>query len=174
MEDDSSPPSDDDYDAFVATFDRGSMLRKLRQLEAEDEKLRQMVAAEEAEAAAMMPGNGNGSSDTLHYDSYLQQQTYWDDLKHCNYRFIDFGYVSGTSSSSDNSTGSAQEQQQQALDKQLLPLMIEQDRTGRLNKGGTVWDAGVILAEHVVHEQTEWKSRSQQRSNNHGPWREVR
>lgn len=133
VEDDSH---DDDVAFDALLLDRGAFLRRLRQLEREDDKLRQ-AANDEAN------DNNNGesnSSDTLDYDSYLQQQAYYDDYKHVNYRFVDFGTVGNNTK-----------------DK----LRIEQVRVPG-SKGGFIWDAGVILAEHVVHEQGEWKNKQQQ------------
>ena len=131
---DSDDDHHDDDDAFDALLHRGELLRRLRQLELEDEKLRQETLAEENDA------NNQQQSDTLKYDSFLQQQVFYDDYKHVNYRFLDFGPV-----------GDANQK------KDMNPLLIEQDR-GIKTKGGHVWDAGVILAEHVVHEQAEWKN----------------
>ena len=135
VEDTQASDDDDHKDAMDALLDRGAFLRRLRQLELEDDKLRQ--AADESQEAEQ---SNTSTSDTLNYDSYLQQQAYYDDYKHVNYRFIDFGMV-----------GSAKDR-----------LLIEQQRIEH-SKGGLVWDAGVILAEHVVHEQAEWNKQQHQR-----------
>lgn len=105
---------DHSYDATAALFGRGDMLRKLRELEREDE----------AERALGCESDGSLQSDTLVYDTFLADQRYYDDYKHVNYRCIDFGHVHGK------------------------PLVIEQDR--KLGKGGLVWDAGFILADHIM------------------------
>lgn len=133
---------DDEYDAFDAMLNRGALLRKLRELEAQDEAERAATAAqEECEDAP---------SDTLNYESaYLQAgQHYYDDYKHVNYRFIDFGIV-GVDNDENNKENSP------ADVKEQRPLLIEQDRS--VGKGGFVWDAGFVLAEHILHEQDEWK-----------------
>jgi hypothetical protein len=126
----------DGFDAADALFNRGAFLRKLREMEAQDEAERQ-AELEANNFSVATP------SDTLHYDSFLNGQNYYDDYKHVNYRFIDFGYIAG---------GREEDQ-----DKQL-PLLIEQDRS--VGKGGFIWDAGVILAEHVIHEKNEWEQLS--------------
>lgn len=110
---------DDDYDATDALFQRGAFLRKLRELERYDESQRE---TENSDCQ---------NNDTLVYGSYLATQSYYDDYKHVNYRFIDFGTIGGR------------------------PLLIEQDRT--VGKGGFVWDAGFVLAEHVMNSK-EWKN----------------
>lgn len=111
--------SDDDYDAADTLFKLGDRMRQLRALEREDEALREKE-------------NEMGEeTDTLNYQSYLANQTYYDDYKHVNYRFVDFGNVNDE------------------------PFIIEQDRT--VGKGGFVWDAGFILAQHVISER-EWQS----------------
>jgi len=123
---------EEDYNAFDIMLDRGSMLRKLRELEVEDEKLRQAASLEEEE---FDEDEESGNKDTLLYDTYLRRQKCYDDFKHVNYRYLDFGNV-GTDGK----------------------LLIEQDRgISKMSKGGQVWDAGVILAEHIIHEQAEWK-----------------
>lgn len=135
----------DDHDAFDAMLNRGAFLRRLRQLELEDEKLRQASEAEEASSSNSRANNNNSNSneDTLDYDSFLQRQAFYDDYKHVNYRFLEFGPVGDAHQNKDHN-----------------PLLIEQNRTCK-NKGGHVWDAGVILAEHVLHEQAEWKKAQQ-------------
>lgn len=163
---------DPDYDAVDAMLNRGANLRMLREME----------AADEAERAKEATSNDDDDEDddTLHYESqYLQAgQQYYDDYKHVNYRFIDFGYVTNDNvngskqqedSSSGVSSGSDSDSDTEKHEKQL-PLMIEQDRSLK-TKGGFVWDAGFVLAEHVIHEQEEWKQ--QQNSNSNTPVRMV-
>jgi predicted nicotinamide N-methyase len=111
--------SEDEYDASDALFQRGDFLRKLRELEREDEaqRVRDVHECQENE-------------DTLQYESYLSNQSYYDDYKHVNYKYIDFGPIGGDE-----------------------PFVIEQDRT--VGKGGFVWDSAFILAEHVV-KTSQW------------------
>ena len=146
MEDSSS------YDATDVFFRRGEFLRKLREMEAQDDAEREQ---ENQAAALLVAATGtvsnaagmSASSDTLHYESqYLQNQSYWDDYKHVNYRFIDFGFIP---------TCRKERQPPQSEQQQQQPLILEQDR--KYGKGGLIWDAGVILAEHVIYEQEEWK-----------------
>lgn len=61
----------------------------------------------------------------LRYDSYLQHQRYYDDLKHVDCSFIDYGNG----------------------------LLIEQDKS--LGKGGLCWDAAIMLAEHIVDQERD-------------------
>lgn len=155
---------DDDYDAFDDMFNRGAYLRKLREMEAQDEAERAAAAEDESYEAP---------SDTLRYEAaYLQAgQAYYDDYKHVNYRFIDFGCVGGTEEEGDkeNTTDNTTDNSNKQEPKEALPLMIEQDRT--VGKGGFVWDAGFVLAEHILHEQDEWKPLVQR--NNNKPIRMV-
>ena len=109
----------DDYDATGASFQRGAFLRKLRELERDDEAQREIENSD------------CQNNDTLLYESYLATQSYYDDYKHVNYRFIDFGTIGDR------------------------PFLIEQDRT--VGKGGVVYDAGFVLAEHVMNSE-EWKN----------------
>lgn len=79
----------------------------------------------------------------LNYNSYLAHQRYYDDLKHVDINFIDYGHIIGNrnykSSSSDGIGGR---------------LIVEQRK--RLGKGGLCWDAAFILGEHVIHQVDEW------------------
>lgn len=68
----------------------------------------------------------------LRYESYLAHQRYHDDYKHSNCDFIDF-----------------------KIENTNQRVFVEQQRY--LGKGGLLWDAGVILAEHVVNHESEWK-----------------
>jgi predicted nicotinamide N-methyase len=68
----------------------------------------------------------------LRYESYLSHQRYHDDYKHSNCDFIDF-----------------------KIDGSDQRIVVEQQRY--LGKGGLVWDAGVILAEHVIAHERDWK-----------------
>jgi Lysine methyltransferase len=147
-----------EYDAADAMLSRGAYLRKLREMETQDE------AEREAGKSRSNSIDEDSKADTLHYESqYLQAgQQYHDDYKHVNYRFIDFGFVNNNGkqeeedkdSNSDSNSGSDSDNEKH----KQMPLIIEQDRSLR-SKGGMVWDAGFILAEHVIHEQEEWKLR---------------
>lgn len=68
----------------------------------------------------------------LRYESYLSHQRYHDDYKHSNCDFIDF-----------------------KIEHSDQRIVVEQQRY--LGKGGLLWDAGVILAEHVIAHEDEWK-----------------
>jgi len=74
----------------------------------------------------------------LRYDSYLSHQRYNDDYKHADCHFIDFGCID------DNDD----------LKNKCKQLIIEQQKS--LGKGGLVWDAAVILADHLIATQDEW------------------
>ena len=84
----------------------------------------------------------------LRYDSYLKHQRYNDDYKHADCHFIDFGFVRNCFSSSDNDVDHHHNSQKGHR------LMIEQQKS--LGKGGFVWDAGVVLAEHLIATKDDW------------------
>eukprot|EP00934_Nitzschia_sp_Nitz4_P002854 Nitzschia sp. Nitz4//scaffold19_size178191//83162//83974//NITZ4_001977-RA/size178191-processed-gene-0.18-mRNA-1//1//CDS//3329540679//2844//frame0 len=109
----------DDYDAAEVMMQRGAFLRKLRMMEQQDEEERAQAGAEESPCGP--------HDSTLNYASFLQNQSFYDDYKHVNYRFIDFGMVN---------------------DRRLV---VEQDRG--LGKGGFVWDAAIVLAQHLMHQE---------------------
>lgn len=68
----------------------------------------------------------------LRYESYLAHQRYSDDYKHSNIAIIDFQLA-----------GSGKK------------VLVEQQRS--LGKGGLLWDAGVMLAEHVISDADTWQ-----------------
>ena len=86
--------------------------------------------------------NSSGGSKILHYNSYLRHQRYYDDLKHVDYHYIDYGDIR---SSGRHDAGS----------KAGGHLVIRQQKS--LGKGGICWDAAFILAEHLIACQEEWK-----------------
>jgi len=138
---DDESDSESSYDACDALFKQGEILRKLRQLEQEDEALR------EKERQNEQLEHGDSDSNTLDYNQYLRdQEGLYDDYKHVNYQYVDFGIIDAGEGDNVGSVGTASK-----------PLVIEQDRT--VGKGGFVWDAGFILAESVLrmeHGETEW------------------
>ena len=133
VEDDHSD-SDSSYDACDELFKQGDILRMLRRLEREDEALREQGRQQEVEREQDTTDN-----ITLNYKDYLQhQEGLYDDYKHVNYQFIDFGLRFGETSSEEVAS---------------TPLIIEQDRT--VGKGGFVWDAGFVLGESVMNMEEE-------------------
>ena len=121
---------DDDYDAAQILFHRGEHLRLLRQLERNDEEERALEKANDANNAVKKRSDVENDPSTLDYESFLADQSYYDDYKHVNYRYIDFGCVE---------------------DRRLV---IQQSR--ECGKGGLVWDAGFILADHLIRTQDVW------------------
>ncbi len=117
---------DDEYDAASMLIQRGEYLRQLREMERQDEEER---ALESTSIVLDIPVNDS----TLDYQSYLSNQSYYDDYKHVNYHYIDFGMIG---------------------DRRL---MIEQSRDKKNGKGGLVWDAGFILADHLIQTREVWK-----------------
>ena len=105
-------------DRVEIMMNRGELLRKLRQLEKEDEASRETSSEELDDYGVLV------------YENFLNSQLFYDDYKHVNYRTIDFGNIGDSH------------------------LLIAQDRS--VGKGGLVWDAGFILADHVVNEK-EWQ-----------------
>ena len=145
--DDESDSDSSSYDAAEELFKQGEFLRMLRQLEREDEAMRERERQKEQEESS------DEDKNTLLYKDYLQnQEGIYDDYKHVNYQFIDFGIIDAGNSSDCDTTSSTEA---------ATPLIIEQDRT--VGKGGFVWDAGFVLAESVLNmekRETEWLGRT--------------
>jgi len=108
-----------------AMFVRGMHLRKIREIVEADEreraeaKLEDELVVTENEVDYLSTGQS-----VLRYDSYLSHQRYYDDCKHIDHEFIDYGKTEG---------GNCVIQQQKSL-----------------GKGGFCWDAALILAEHLL------------------------
>ena len=62
-------------------MNRGELLRKLRQLEKEDEASRETSSEELDDYGVLV------------YENFLNSQSFYDDYKHVNYRTIDFGNI---------------------------------------------------------------------------------
>mmetsp|Transcript_15615 Transcript_15615/g.23062 ORF Transcript_15615/g.23062 Transcript_15615/m.23062 type:complete len:419 (+) Transcript_15615:96-1352(+) len=77
----------------------------------------------------------------LEYASFLGHQRYYDDLKHANVNFINYGQIL-------DSNGCAGGQ-----------LIIEQRKS--LGKGGLCWDAAFILAEYMIAHEKQWNVQPQ-------------
>jgi hypothetical protein len=126
----SSVAGEDEIDPFDAMLQRGSLLRQLRQLAEDDEMARQNApdddeqqTAEEFEPSTFLLSDG---SVVFKYESFLRNQRVYDDLKHIDYRYIDFS------------------------NERIGHLIIEQEKS--LGKGGFCWDAAYILGEYLIQE----------------------
>lgn len=116
---------DDHYDAASVLMQRGEFLRRLRELERQDDEERGLEPVR-------MECDITSNPSTLDYQTYLANQSYYDDYKHVNYHHIDFGMIG---------------------DRRLI---IQQSRDKETGKGGLVWDAGYILADHLIQTQEFW------------------
>lgn len=111
-----------EIDAFDSLMRKGEFMRRLRELELQDEAER--AAQEDSCESNDSVTTTSAGQQIFIYETFLAHQRYYDDSKHINYKYIDYGTL-GTST----------------------PLVIEQDH--RLGKGGLCWDAAFILGEYV-------------------------
>ena len=132
---------DNEPNPFDVYMQRGAHLQRLRAMALQDEAERQQQSACTTQSSEIMPHPSTSEEallqDTfatlptgqrvLRYDSYLRHQRYYDDLKHIDYPYIDFGTFGPDAATR---------------------LVVEQDKT--LGKGGLCWDAAHILGEHVI------------------------
>jgi predicted nicotinamide N-methyase len=135
---DDTVTDNDDKDEAVPLAEqlmkRGEFLRQLREMELADQAEREQTQEETEQPS-------QGKDDVIHvlsngkkvlcYESFLKHQRYYDDLKHVDCHFIDFGI---------SSCGGR--------------LVMEQDKC--LGKGGLCWDAAFILADHLIEHEQEW------------------
>ena len=91
--------------------------------------------------------NSSNKVKVLEYNSYLAHQRYYDDLKHVDITYIDYGYFPHNNSSGEK-----------GKEEGGGRVVIEQRK--RLGKGGFCWDAAFILGEHVISLEEEWNNRS--------------
>ena len=94
--------------------------------------------------------NSDNTTTTLMYESYLKHQRYYDDLKHADINFINYGTKFASFLLSGDVHSSSKQRIQGRKD-----LIIEQRKY--LGKGGLCWDAAFILGEHVIHNVSEWR-----------------
>ena len=131
MEEDQHEHHDEPLGIADAMMRRGDHLRMLRMMAEQDEAERAAAcgtsdcspAPPEQDEYETLPTSWR--SKLLHYDSYLKHQRYYDDLKHVDYHYINYGGCDGGGR-----------------------LVIRQQKD--LGKGGICWDAAFILAEHMI------------------------
>ncbi|GKY98159.1 hypothetical protein MPSEU_000773700 [Mayamaea pseudoterrestris] len=133
---DSGSDDEQSVDPAEAMLQRGSRLRQLRLMEHEDEAARRNLAHQDEideQANEMNDGDESESivllidqSNLFIYESFLRHQRVYDDLKHVDYKYID--YSNGCYS-----------------------LIVEQDKS--LGKGGFCWDAAFILGEYLSSQE---------------------
>eukprot|EP00587_Corethron_hystrix_P006623 CAMPEP_0113326260 /NCGR_PEP_ID=MMETSP0010_2-20120614/18388_1 /TAXON_ID=216773 ORGANISM="Corethron hystrix, Strain 308" /NCGR_SAMPLE_ID=MMETSP0010_2 /ASSEMBLY_ACC=CAM_ASM_000155 /LENGTH=347 /DNA_ID=CAMNT_0000186503 /DNA_START=61 /DNA_END=1104 /DNA_ORIENTATION=+ /assembly_acc=CAM_ASM_000155 len=138
-------------DILNERLNRGEYLRKLRKL-IEEEEL--SIVSENSSDDDIVQENDvvNVLSDemgndltVLQYDSFLSHQRYYDDCKHIDISLIDYNFSIDTNNE----------------DPSIVPyarLLISQDKT--IGKPGMCWDAGFILAEHVIAKRENWISKN--------------
>ena len=145
MDDDKDENHIDPADALMA---RGDFLRQLREMERADEAARQEKPSADEDDLVDNGSTGATHDDTssvaeyiVDYSSFLRHQSFYDDLKHVDYKFIDYGTIASPSPS-------------QSETKESLTLVVEQDK--RLGKGGLCWDAAFCLGEHLIDIHQTW------------------
>lgn len=99
-------------------------------------------------------GNINNKSKVkvLEYNSYLAHQRYYDDLKHVDITYMDYGVIPHHSLIAD--TNDEQPTLEDTNEYDGSRVVIEQRK--RLGKGGLCWDAAFMLGEHVIAHEEDW------------------
>ena len=123
----------EEYDACEeAMYRQAALLRHWRQLERDDDALRQQQ--QEGESDSDTDDDDPTMTETLSYEAYLQhqQEGMYDDYKHVNYRYIEFGLLEEAAASS-TSLVVKEDEEEEARDTSRR-LIIAQDRT--VGKGG--------------------------------------
>lgn len=87
----------------------------------------------------------------LEYNSYLAHQRYYDDLKHVDITYMDYGVIPHHSLITDTNEQPTLEDTNEYDGSRVV---IEQRK--RLGKGGFCWDAAFILGEHVIAHEEDW------------------
>lgn len=144
MADTTSSSDEGSVDPAGKLFDRAIFLRSLR--EADEAERGEAAAAAALKDASGLARRKDETGDeisnggirllangvrVLVYDDYLRDQRYYDDLKHSDCDFIDYGVRGGS----------------QAMPGQM-PLIIEQEKG--MGKGGLCWDAAFVLGEYLA------------------------
>lgn len=108
----------------------------------DDEELCDQVTTITATATA-----NNEKVKVLEYNSYLAHQRYYDDLKHVDISYMDYGVIPHRQSSSGG---------EGEYECDGGRVVIEQRK--RLGKGGLCWDAAFVLGEHVIAHEEVWNN----------------
>ena len=150
-----SPEPPDPADVLMS---RGFFLRKLRELERQDEEARRRaVELQQSEDSSHKDSAISDVSEVsdciLDYTSYLSHQRFYDDMKHVDYQFIDFGPTRPIGHATEQGSNDHR-------------LVIEQDKA--VGKGGLCWDAAFCLGEHLIRTKDEWLSSEQMREQPEG------
>jgi Lysine methyltransferase len=119
-------------DVVEHLMQRGDRLRMLREMELLDNLERQREQDQSLQEERSTCG---GSSAILDYNTWLRSdQRYHDDLKHIDYKYIDFGADFWDPDD-------------------RRPLIVEQDKS--LGKGGFCWDAAYVLGEYLSSQSLD-------------------
>ena len=149
---------------FDQMMNRGAYLRQLRMLALADEEERRLAAAssistqhcqsidceeEKKEVDSIIEELQEDQIQTLpnnkrllNYNSYLKHQRYYDDLKHADIHYIDYGNIYNSKGENGGR------------------LVVEQCKS--LGKGGLCWDAAYCLAEFVIDREDDWSTQTMQ------------
>lgn len=145
--------NEEDSDPFLTLIKRGDLLRKLRELEVEDEAERQHADSYTA-LGDSAPNNDVVALEhgvtLLRYESFLSNQRYYDDYKHVDNKFIDYSVpaLSLPTTTTTTTPESADINAEGPLFQNHL--IIEQDKT--LGKGGFCWDCAHILGDFIIQK----------------------
>jgi hypothetical protein len=90
----------------------------------------------------------------LDYNSYLGHQRYYDDLKHVDINYIDYGHIGKNNICGGGGGGGGASSYAEGGCDGGGRLVVEQRKS--LGKGGLCWDAAFVLGEHVIHQAEEW------------------
>lgn len=89
----------------------------------------------------------------LNYNSYLAHQRYYDDLKHVDISYMDYGTIINPNYKL-TSDSTAVKRGKDNGGQNCGNLIIEQRKS--LGKGGFCWDAAFCLGEFVIQKESEW------------------
>lgn len=89
----------------------------------------------------------------LNYNSYLAHQRYYDDLKHVDIRYIDYGTIINPNYRLASDSATVKRGNDNG-GQNCGNLILEQRKT--LGKGGFCWDAAFCLGEFVIQKESEW------------------
>mmetsp|Transcript_2339 Transcript_2339/g.4245 ORF Transcript_2339/g.4245 Transcript_2339/m.4245 type:complete len:447 (-) Transcript_2339:69-1409(-) len=165
---------DEDETPFEQLMNRGNYLRQLRALALQDEMERRastLFEEEKKEEDNLDSGeeelcdhvytisttsavNNGEKVKVLEYNSYLAHQRYYDDLKHVDITYMDYGVIPHRPSTNNTNEQSALEGEEGRNESNGGRVVIEQCK--RLGKGGFCWDAAFVLGEHVIAHEGNW------------------
>ncbi|KAL7499038.1 hypothetical protein ACHAWT_009634 [Skeletonema menzelii] len=107
-------------------------------------------------AAAAGVNNSSKKVKVLDYNSYLAHQRYYDDLKHIDITYMDYGIIPHRSLTTTDAIEQPTLEGEKDANEEYDGRRVVIEQRKALGKGGLCWDAAFVLGEHVIAHEQDW------------------